>query len=159
MVARQVAGVLDEVDQRIVAELRRDGRLSMRALAERLHISRANAYARVERLESTGVIRGYHADVDPVLSGLGTTAYVTVTLQQAEWRSVRDRLQTLQGVEHIGLVGGDFDVILLVRARDNADLRRIVLDRIQGMPGVLNTRTLLVFEEPEVRPQDPLDGP
>ena len=151
--ARQVAGALDDVDQRIVAELRRDGRLSMRALAERLHISRANAYARVARLESDGVIRGYHADIDPVLAGLGTSAYVTVTLQQAEWRGVRDQLQRLEGVEHIGLVGGDFDVILLVRARDNADLRRIVLDRIQGMEGVLNTRTLLVFEEPEVRPQ------
>ena len=152
MVTRQVAGGLDEVDQQIVEELRRDGRLSMRALAERLHISRANAYARVERLESSGVIRGYHADIDPVLAGLRTTAYVTVTLQQAEWRTVRDKLQALQGVEHIGLVGGDFDVILLVRARDNADLRRIVLDQIQGMAGVLNTRTLLVFEEPEVRP-------
>ena len=154
MVARQVAGSLDDVDQRIVEELRRDGRLSMRSLAERLHISRANAYARVERLQSSGVIRGYHADVDPVLAGLATTAYVTVTLQQAEWRSVRDELQALPGVEHIGLVGGDFDVVLLVRARDNADLRRIVLDRIQGMPGVLNTRTLLVFEEPPVRPLD-----
>jgi hypothetical protein len=38
-------------------------------------------------------------------------------------------------------------VILLVRAPDNAGLRRLVLDEIQGMPGVLNTRTLLVFEE------------
>ena len=38
-------------------------------------------------------------------------------------------------------------MILLVRARDNADLRRLVLDEIQGMPGVLSTRTLLVFEE------------
>jgi DNA-binding Lrp family transcriptional regulator len=150
-----VAGGLDEVDQRIADELRADGRLSMRALAERLHISRANAYARVERLESSGVIRGYNADVDPVLTGLATAAYVTVTLHQAEWRSVREELQALKGVEHIGLVGGDFDVILLVRARDNADLRRIVLDQIQGMAGVLNTRTLLVFEEPAVRRRVP----
>jgi DNA-binding Lrp family transcriptional regulator len=150
VVTRQLAGALDEVDRRILGELRRDARISMRALAERLHISRANAYARVERLESSGVIRGYHADIDPVLSGLATTAYVTVTLRQAEWRPVRDQLQGLPGVEHIGLVGGDFDVILLVRARDNADLRRIVLDEIQGMEGVLSTRTLLVFEEPPV---------
>jgi DNA-binding Lrp family transcriptional regulator len=148
MVTRQLAGALDEVDQRIVAELQRDGRMSMRALAEKLHVSRANAYARVERLESSGVIRGYRADVDPVLAGLGTTAYVTVTLHQAEWRSVRAELQNLRGVEHIGLVGGDFDVILLVRARDNADLRHLILDQIQGMEGVQNTRTLLVFEEP-----------
>jgi DNA-binding Lrp family transcriptional regulator len=120
----------------------------MRALAETLHISRANAYSRVERLKELGVIRGFRADVDPVASGLGTSAYVTLNVRQADWREVRERLRLLPGVAHIGLVGGEFDVILLVRARDNGDLKRLVLDEIQGMPGVLNTRTHLVFEEP-----------
>jgi len=142
-------GTVDGVDRRILDELAKDGRLSMRALAERLHISRANAYARVERLQSAGVIRGYHADIDPELSGLRTTAYVTVNIRQADWRTIREGLRSLPGVIHIGLVGGEFDLILLVRAQDNADLRHLVLDRIQGMEGVLNTRTLLVFEEPQ----------
>jgi DNA-binding Lrp family transcriptional regulator len=146
--ARHLAPPLDGVDQRIVAELSTDGRMSVRALAEKLHISRANAYARLQRLETTGVIRGYRADVDPVLSGLGTSAYVTLTLRQADWRSVREELRRLRGVEHIALVGGEFDAILLVRARDNEDLRHLILDRIQAMAGVRNTRTLLVFEEP-----------
>ena len=148
MVARQVAGGLDDVDRRIIDELRRDGRMSMRTLAETLHISRANAYVRVQRLESTGVIRGYRAEIDPVLAGLGTSAYVTVNLDQAQWRSVREELRALRGVEHIGLVGGEFDLVLLVRARDNADLRHLILDQIQGMNGIVNTHTLLVFEEP-----------
>ena len=106
---------------------------------------------RVERLRTSGVIRGFRAEIDPVASGLGTSAYVTLNVQQADWRSVREALRALPGIAHIGLVGGEFDVILLVRARDNADLRRLVLDEIQGMPGVVNTRTLLVFEEPEPR--------
>ena len=157
--ARQVAAGLDDVDQRIVDELRQDGRMSIRSLAEKLHISRANAYARVQRLESSGVIRGYRADIDPVLAGLGTSAYVTVNLEQAEWRSVREELRTLRGVDHIGLVGGEFDLILLVRARDNADLRHLILDQIQGMKGILNTHTLLVFEEPIPAGPAPTAGP
>lgn len=144
-----MATPLDEIDQLILRELTRDGRMSMRTLAEKLHVSRANAYARVKRLRTSGVIRGFRADIDPVEAGLGTSAYVTLNLRQAEWRVVREQLRTLEGVVHIGLVGGEFDVILLVRARDNADLRRLVLDEIQGMPGVVNTRTLLVFEEPQ----------
>lgn len=139
---------LDDTDRRILDELTADGRMSMRTLAERLHISRANAYARVERLQQSGVIRGFTVDVDPAAAGLGTSAYVTVNLRQHDWREVRAQLLRLQGVAHIGLLGGEFDVILLVRARDNADLRRLVLDEIQSMPGVLNTRTHLVFEEP-----------
>jgi DNA-binding Lrp family transcriptional regulator len=145
---------VDDVDRLILRELTADGRMSMRTLAERLHISRANAYARVERLRNAGVIRGFTIDVDPVASGLGTSAYVTLNIHQVEWRQVRESLRELPGVEQISLVGGEFDVILLVRARDNADLRRLVLGQIQGMPGVINTRTLLVFEEPR-----PLSGP
>jgi DNA-binding Lrp family transcriptional regulator len=144
-----VASPLDDIDRQILGELVRDGRMSMRTLAERLHISRANAYARVERLRATNVIRGFRADVDPVAAGLGTSAYVTVNLQQAEWRVVGEQLRALPGVVHIAWVGGEFDAILLVRARDNADLGRLVLNVIQGMPGVVNTRTLLVFEEAE----------
>ena len=141
---------LDDIDRRILAELSRDGRMSVRALAESLHISRANAYARVERLRAARVITGFRATIDPVAAGLGTTAYVTVNLRQADWRLVREQLRALPGVVHLALVGGEFDVILLVRVRDNADLRRLILDVIQGMPGVVSTRTLLVFEEPDL---------
>lgn len=147
-----MATPLDDTDRRILEELSVDGRMSMRTLADRLHVSRANAYARVDRLQKSGVIRGFRADVDPVASGLATTAYVTLNLRQADWRRIREQLQALPGIAHIGLVGGEFDVILLVRARDNEDLRRLVLDEIQGMEGVLTTRTLLVFEEHEPTP-------
>lgn len=144
-----MADALEATDRRIVEELSRDGRMSMRALAERLHISRANAYARVERLRGSGVIRGFRADVDPVASGLATSAYVTLNVRQPDWRDIREQLRALPGVVHIALVGGEFDVILLVRARDNAGLRSLVLDQLQSIPGVLSTRTLLVFEEAE----------
>jgi DNA-binding Lrp family transcriptional regulator len=143
-----MASHLDETDHRILDELTRDGRMSMRTLAETLHISRANAYARVERLRTTGVIRGFRAEVDPELSGLGTSAYITLNVRQAAWRQIAEQLQALPGIVHIALVGGEFDVVLLVRARDNADLRRLVLDEIQDMDGVVSTRTLLIFEEP-----------
>ena len=142
-----MAGPLDDIDQRILTELGRDGRMSVRTLAERLHISRANAYARVQRLRETNVIRGFRADIDHVAAGMGTSAYVTVNLRQAEWREVGEKLRRLPGVVHIALVGGEFDVLMLVRAKDNTDLRRLVLDVIQSMPEVVNTRTLLVFEE------------
>lgn len=141
---------LDSVDERIVDELTQDGRMSVRALAEKLHISRANAYARLQRLTDTGVIRAFRAEVDPVAVGLGTSAYLTLTVRQTDWRHLRERLGALPGVAHLALVGGEFDVIMLVRARDNADLRRLVLEDIQGMEGVLSTRTLLVFDEPHL---------
>lgn len=147
-----MAAPLDDRDRQIIDELRRDGRMSIRALAEKLHISRANAYSRVNNLIDTGVIHGFQAIVDAEKLGLGTSAYVTLNIVQVEWRNVRDSLRKVLGVSRVALVGGDFDVILHVRAKDNSDLRRILLEEIQGMPGVISTRTMLVFDEPTVDP-------
>jgi DNA-binding Lrp family transcriptional regulator len=138
---------LDETDRRILAELQRDGRTSMSALAEAVHISRANAYARVNRLVDSGVISGFGARVDPVKAGWHSSAYVTLSIEQSSWQLVRDRLLEIPEVEHIALVGGDYDVILLVRAHDNSELRRVVLERLQAIPEVRTTKTALIFED------------
>lgn len=144
---RSSARALDDVDRRIVAELSRDGRLSIRALAEQVHISRANAYARVEKLLADGVITGFAASIDPERIGLGTSAYVLLSVQQNAWREISAELESLPYVEHFALVGGDFDVLVLVRAPNNSELRRVVLEHIQEIDGVQNSRTWLVFDE------------
>lgn len=138
---------LDAADRRILDVLSRDGRVSMRRLAEQVHVSRANVYARVERLRSEGVVRGFRADVDPAALGLTMAAYVMLTLQQARWQEVRSRLVAIEGVVHLALTAGEADAIMLVRARDSTDLRRIVLEQIPAIDGVEASRTLLVFEE------------
>ncbi|MDN5755750.1 Lrp/AsnC family transcriptional regulator [Arthrobacter rhombi] len=142
---------LDDVDHRIIAELTRDGRQSVTTVAQNVHVSRAHAYSRINRLQDEGVITRYMAVVDPVRAGLRSSAYVTLKLRQHSWRELRERLAALPEVHHIGLVGGNFDVILLVRAKDNVDLRRVVFDNIQSMPGVLDTQTFLVFEDVDTR--------
>src|SRR5699024_1561095 len=73
---------VDDVDRRLIEALRVDGRLSVRALAAQVHISRANAYARLERLREDGVITGFTAQVAPEHLGLGTSAYVSVSIEQ-----------------------------------------------------------------------------
>lgn len=65
---------------------------------------------------------------------------------------MREQLQELPGAAHIALVSGDFDVLLLVHTPDNRALRELVLTRIQSIPEVLSTRTLLVFEETDLDP-------
>ncbi|GAB3936051.1 Lrp/AsnC family transcriptional regulator [Micromonospora vulcania] len=138
---------LDEVDRRILDELVRDGRTSVRTLAERIHISRTNAYARVERLLRDGVITGFRAQVAPEAAGLGTSAYMALTIEQNTWREVSAELARVRYVEHVALLSGEHDVLALVRAPDNATLRDVVLDRVQRIAGVLSTRSWLVFEE------------
>ena len=138
---------LDDIDRAIVAALCEDGRMSMRALAAKLHISRAGAYARVQRLEDVGVITGYTAQVDPQRYGYGLSAYIHLKIAQSAWKQLRTRLMTIAEVEHAALVSGDTDIVLLVRTRDTAALRELVLNTFQNMPEVVSTQTVLIFDD------------
>lgn len=142
---------LDQVDREILAELTRDGRMSITQVAENVHISRAHAYTRIARLTAERVLTKFTALVDPLKSGRKSSAYITLKVKQHAWRELKKELRSVPEVEHIALVGGDFDVILLVRGINNNDLRRIVFDRLQSMSGVLDTQTFLIFEDEDTR--------
>jgi DNA-binding Lrp family transcriptional regulator len=153
---------LDDVDRRIVAALRADGRLSMRALAAGLHIARASVYTRVERLERAGVITGYTATIDPQRYGNGLAAYVYLKITQQSWKSLSQRVLSIPEVDHGALVSGEHDIVLLVRTRDAATLRDLVLTRLQDLPEVQATRTEIIFDEliPTRRADNPIaDNP
>ena len=133
----------------------RDARTSIRTLAERIHISRANAYARVDRLLADGVITGFSARIAPERAGLGTSAYVSLSIEQNSWREVSAQPARAAATSSTPRCSAaDFDVLVLVRAPDNAALREVVLEQIQGVPGVMATRTWLVFDEFEGRGAD-----
>ncbi|MGP4051934.1 Lrp/AsnC family transcriptional regulator [Streptomyces sp. 2A115] len=146
-VSGRTAVPLDDIDRQILAQLLGDGRVSIRALADQVHISRANAYTRIGRLVAEEVITGFTAQLNPQRAGLGTSAYVTLMIDQNAWRNISRELREIPYVEHVTLVTGDFDVLVLVRTPDNSVLRRIVLESIQAVPGVRSTRTWLVFDE------------
>ncbi len=143
----QVTVELDDVDRKIITELSRDARLSVRSLAERLHISRASAYSRLDRLITDGVVRGFSVRLDPAMIGLTTSAYVTLRIEQNSWREVSARLREVSGILNFALIGGDFDVLALVRVAGQGELRDLVLNDLHSIPGVLSTRTHLIFDE------------
>jgi DNA-binding Lrp family transcriptional regulator len=138
---------LDETDRLIVDALRADGRLSMRALAARVHLSRANVYTRVARLQRDGVITGYAALIDPVRYGYGLSAYVYLDIAQRSWQGLRRQLLDMPEVDHVSLISGEHDIMLRVRTHDASSLRDVVLTRLQEMPEIRATQTVLIFEE------------
>jgi DNA-binding Lrp family transcriptional regulator len=138
---------MDDTDRLIVEALRADGRMSMRALAELVHISRAYTFARVARLEREGVITGYAAIIDPVRAGYALSAYVYLDVAQRSWKSLRGQLLSMPEVDHVALISGEHDILLHVRARDAVSLRDVVLTKLQDIPEVRATQTVLIFEE------------
>lgn len=137
----------DEVDQRLIALLREDGRMSVNELATRAHVSRANAYQRLARLRDTGVIRRFTVDVDPRQLGESITALVLLDIDQHAWRKLGAKLLALPGVEYVGFMTGTYDLVMLVRAPDMHTLRDVVLEKLQALPEIRSTQTSFVLEE------------
>lgn len=138
---------LDATDHALLVELSRDARMSVSSIAERLHLSRANAYERISRLRSSGVLKGYTAVIDPRAAGMETAAYVFVTLKQDDWTVLRSALAEDSAIRHVALVGGQYDAILLVRTRTVEELRRVIFERIQSLQCVQSTQTALIFDD------------
>lgn len=137
---------LDAVDRRIVAALGRDARLSVRQLAEQVHISRSAAHTRLARLIEEGVITGFHASVDREKLGLSLTALVIVKVD-SDWPTVSEALAALPFVERAQALGGDVDILLTVNAPDHDALSDTILRRIHTTPGVASTRSYIVLDE------------
>ena len=140
---------LDDVDRRILAILHSDARISNSALAEAVGVAPSTCHGRVRRLEDAGVIRGFHADIDPAAIGLPLQAMVSVSLQAGARAKIRHFIQQIrrrpQVIDVYFLAGAD-DFIIHVAARDTDDLRSFVLDNLNADSDVSGTQTSLIFE-------------
>jgi DNA-binding Lrp family transcriptional regulator len=138
---------IDDVDRALIKALRADGRISLTDLADRVNVSRSTVHARVQRLRDDGVITGFTATVDPTVLGLGVSAWVFLDVEQHDWRSLRDELAALPGVDYLAMCAGRFDLMMLVRAESIASLRDVLLERVQRMVDVKSTETVLILDE------------
>lgn len=151
---------VDATDRRILDILVRDGRATLQSIAERVGLRRPSVHERVRRLEAAGVIRGYHAELDPEASEAGLLAFV---LLQAEMGARgKDCLACCEGIAkalkkhrevlEVHTVAGTDDALVKVRVRDIRSLERLVMREITGAPGVRRAQTLIVMSTHFERP-------
>ena len=141
--------VLDDVDRVILRERERDGRMSNKDLAVLAGVAPSTCHARVRALREFGVLRGFHAQVDPEAVGRGLQAMIAVRLQAAarsRLSEVAHRLAQRPEVRDVYLLAGVDDVLVHVAVRDSRELRTFVLEHLSTRPEVAHTQTSLVFE-------------
>lgn len=143
---------MEETDAEIVRLLARDGRTSYTDLAKATGLSVSAVHSRVRRLEQRGVIRGYHANLDPEALDLALTAFVSVKpIDPAAPDDAPERLAGIAAIEACHSVAGDESYILKVRVASPAALEAVLQD-IRAAANV-STRTTVVLSTPyEGRP-------
>jgi DNA-binding Lrp family transcriptional regulator len=142
----------DDTDFEMLRVLRDDGRISIATLADAVHLSRATAYTRMERLASQGVLSGFSARVDSTRLGLKLAALILLTVKQPSWRQLRDEISSWEEVEFFAFTTGPFDAIILVRVDELRTLRDVILERLQSLSDVLTTQTVFLLDEVVRRP-------
>lgn len=136
---------MDDVDRRIIGALRTNGRVTYADLGRQIGLSASAVHERVGKLESTGVITGYHAAVDPRAIGLGVTALVGIQPSDtADDEQVATSLGALPEVESCYAVAGDEAFVVKVRVGTVDELEH-TLGRLRRINGVARTRTTVVL--------------
>jgi DNA-binding Lrp family transcriptional regulator len=143
---------LDALDQKIVARLIADGRATLAEIGREVGLSTPAVKRRVDRLERSGVIRGYTAIVDPSALAWVMEAILEVRFEgDAPPAEAARSLQTAPEIVSAFTVTGDFDVVARVRVRDTAHLQDLI-NRLRRRPEVAATRTTVVMEAVIDRP-------
>ncbi|KXF76191.1 transcriptional regulator [Paramesorhizobium deserti] len=128
---------LDELDRRILAELQRDGTLSVDALSERVHLSRNACWRRMKRLEEEGVITGRVALIDADRVGLGLSVFILVRTSNhdPDWlKRFREAVSSLPEVVGVYRMTGDLDYVLRARVADVKAYDRLYQRLIARIP-------------------------
>ncbi len=140
---------LDAVDQRLVALLQQDGRMSNAMLAREVGVAESTCLVRVRQLRERGVIRGIHADIDPSLVGRPVQAMIAVRFgghRRTHFEEFRQEVPQLPGVLGAFHVSGATDYFVHVACESADALRDFVLDHLTNRPGVLHAETALIFD-------------
>ncbi len=127
------------------------------ALADKVGLTVAPCHRRLRELESSGVIRGYRADIDPAALGLGFEAIVFVTLRTVDRPTVSDfeeRVAALPNIVEAQRLFGSPDYLLRVIATDLPGYQRFYDDQLAALPGVERLQSTLVMKnlKPNVGP-------
>jgi DNA-binding Lrp family transcriptional regulator len=150
---------LDQIDRRLLAELQDDGRMTNVELAQRVGLTAPPCLRRVRALEDEGVIKGYHAELDPSKLGYAITVFALVSLKsQAEeaLRQFEDHMRTLPEVRECHMLNGEIDFILKIVSRDLQSFQEFLTSKLTPAPNVASVKTSLTIRTAKQLPGVPL---
>lgn len=133
---------MDDLDRRILAQLGQDARISVAVLARRLKVARSTVQARLEKLETGGLIAGYTVRLGEAAREGRIRATVLLTVEPRAQVAILPKLKAFPEVERIHTTSGRVDLLLQLAAASTSQLDD-VLDQIGGLTGVRSSESLI----------------
>ena len=141
---------MDDLDRNILAELLKDSKIKLPKLAKKLGVPSSTLHHRIKQLEAKGIIKKWTIEIDYKKLGYGIKALILVFVDVGELKKlgrtqedIAKELKKVPNTEHVSIITGDADLSFIIRAKDMESLRRILLERVQSIPGIQKTKTFI----------------
>jgi len=154
------ATTIDELDRSILSILQEEGRITNVELASRVGLTAPPCLRRMRALEESGVIKGYHAELDPGALGYGIMVFALVSLRsQAEddLRAFESHVATLPEVRECHMLNGEIDFILKIVAHDLQSFQNFLTSKLTPAPNVASVKTSLTIRTSKTSCGIPVD--
>lgn len=154
------ATTIDELDRSILAILQEEGRVTNVELAGRVGLTAPPCLRRMRALEESGVIKGYHAELDPGALGYGIMVFALVSLRsQAEddLRAFESHVARLPEVRECHMLNGEIDFILKIVAHDLQSFQAFLTSKLTPAPNVASVKTSLTIRTSKTSCGIPVD--
>ena len=137
---------LDAIDRKLLALLQDNAKLSQAELAKAVGLTAPSVNERIHKLERGGVIRGYVALLDERKLGHDITAFVEIFIEHPKFESsFIESVGDMDEVLECHHITGEFSLLLKVRVRDMQAFRKLLIEKLNTVRGVRQTRTLIVL--------------
>ena len=143
---------VDDLDLKLLSELKKDGSISIPLLAKKLNINASVLYSRIKRLIKKKMIKKFTIDIDETQLGFGVKAYVGINRDPKLKTQIHENLLKIAEIDRIIEVTGRFDLMVGALSEDLEQLHNIVVDKIGKIDGILNTETFVELERTEKSP-------
>ena len=139
---------IDSLDKKILNILSQNARIPFKDVAAECGVSRAAIHQRVQHLIENGVITGSGFDVNPKSLGYSTCTYIGLNLERGSmYKNVVARLNSINEIVECHFTTGSYTMIIKLYAKDNEQLMDLLNNKLQTIPGVVSTETLISLEQ------------
>lgn len=141
---------LDPIDLKIIEELQKDGKQSIKQLSQKINLSITPIHERIKKIEASGIIDKYVAIVNPELLGKNLIVYCQVTLVQHEdnaFKKFEDYVNSISKILEVSYIAGSFDILLKIILEDMKEYQNFVLKEMSQLEIISNIQSSFVIKQ------------
>jgi len=140
--------MIDEKDRAIIAELRKNARMTTKDIAKVIKLPRTTVSERIKKMIEKGIIKKFTALLNYEKIGLPITAFILISFlpnPEISQRELAKRISKMENVYEVYIISGEWDLLLKVRGKSMEEVGSLIVDRLRTIKGVGKTMTCTCF--------------